>query len=64
MGLNPMRKSGMESLPERQAAGIHWERAWGWDSSTNGGMDLSCNLDQSLGLSLLTFRMTGSGLMM
>lgn len=38
----------MESLPERQAAGIHWERAWGWDSGTNGGMDLPCNLDQTM----------------
>lgn len=51
MGLNLMRKSGTESLPEKQAVGIQWERAWGLDSSTNASMDSPCNLDQTMPVS-------------
>lgn len=51
MGLKPMRKSRTESLPEKQAVGIQWKRAWGLDSSMNAGMDSPCNLDQTVPVS-------------
>lgn len=39
------RTSGTESLAEKEAVRIQWERTWGPDSSTNAGMDSLCDVD-------------------
>lgn len=44
------RTSGTESLAEKQAVRIQWERTWGPESSTNAGMDSLRAMDQSLPL--------------
>lgn len=38
------------SLPEQEAVGVQWERAWGPGSNTSPGTESLRNLDQSLPL--------------
>lgn len=48
--LNPAGHTWTASLPEEEAVGIQWERAWGPDSNTSPDTESLRNLDQSLSL--------------